>query len=80
MKSVSYVSTGKPAERRYFEKYDTVDKLFLVVDDALKRKAAEISVTYDETLGFPKSIKIDYIKLAIDDEIAFNITGFQAIK
>lgn len=78
--SVSYVATGTPAETRYFEKYDTVDELFLVIDDALERKAAEISVTYDETLGLPTRIYIDFEKLALDDEIAYNVTEFQALQ
>ena len=78
--SVLYAATGKPAESRYFEKYDTIDEMFLVVDDALKRKAAEISVTYNETLGFPTSIYIDFIKQAVDDEIAYGVTEFQTLK
>jgi hypothetical protein len=77
--SVSYAATGRLAESRYFEKYDTVDELFIVIDDALGRKADEISVTYDEKLGFPTRIYIDFVKQAVDDEIAYDVSGFQVL-
>ncbi len=76
--SVLYAATGKPAESKYFDKYDTVDELFLVIEDTIKRGADEISVTYDETLGFPTRIYIDFVKQAVDDEIAYNISDFQS--
>ena len=75
--SVSYVATGMPAQSEYFVKYDTVDKLFLIIDNALKQGADEITVTYDETFGFPTHINIDFVKQAIDDEIAYNVTEFR---
>jgi hypothetical protein len=78
--SVSYAATGRPAESRYFEKYDSVDELFLVIDDALGRRAAEISVTYDEKLSLPTRIYIDFVKQAIDDEIAYDVSEFETLK
>jgi hypothetical protein len=78
--SVSYAASGKPAESKYFDKYDTMDELFLVIEDAIKRGAAEISVTYDETSGIPTRISIDFVKLAIDDEIAYDISNFQGLR
>jgi len=78
--SVVYAASGQAAESRYFERYDTMDEVFLVIDDALKRGAEEISVTYDETVGFPASIYIDFVKQAVDDEIAYEVTEFRALR
>jgi hypothetical protein len=60
--SVTCVGTGQPAESKYFEKYDTVEELFAVIDDALARKAAEMTVNYDAATGVPARIYIDYVK------------------
>jgi len=78
--SVAYAATGMPAESQFFERYDTLDKLFQVINQALEGKAAEISVSYDETLGFPRQIYIDFVKEAVDDEIAYNVSGFQVTR
>ena len=76
---VTYVANGEPADSKHFGKYDTVGELFSVIDDALTRKPGEISITYDESLGFPASIRIDFVKQAADDEIAYTVSEFQTL-
>jgi hypothetical protein len=78
--SVLYVANGNTPEQPYFERYDTIEDLFLVIDDALDQEAHEIDVTYDETLGFPTRIAIDFIEAAIDDEVTYTISRFQAFE
>jgi hypothetical protein len=76
--SVTYVSSGKPAEGKYFEKYDTIEELFIVIDEAFDREADKIEITYDDIKGFPTRISIDFIEQAADDEIAYVISDFQS--
>lgn len=78
--SVSYLADGTAADAKYFEKYDTIDELFLIIDDAIDQKADEIKVTYDEELGFPTRIHIDFMKEAVDDEMTYDITEFQILE
>jgi len=59
-----------------FDAFDTVEGLFDMVDDAIDRDAYQLEVTYDEELGFPTRIAIDYFENTIDDEITVTITAF----
>ena len=63
-----------------FSQYDTVDKLFGVVQAALDRRAQGIRVTYDPTFGYPTRISIDENKVAVDDEISLTISRFEVLK
>ena len=63
-----------------FEKYSTIEKLFNVLDSALNGGADKVTVDYNIDYGYPQSINIDYIKDAIDDEMAFEISEFEILK
>ncbi|MEW5830116.1 MAG: DUF6174 domain-containing protein [Chloroflexota bacterium] len=58
--------------------FDTVEKLFAYVERALN-EADKVEVTYDASYGFPSQVSVDWIELAVDDELAFTITGFEAL-
>lgn len=55
----------------------TVDSLFQVIEDAIKQKANTVSVEYDQMYGYPTSIAIDFIELAADDEVNYQIRDFK---
>lgn len=52
----------------------TVSELFDVVEEALS-DADSLVVEYDQQLGFPKDVAIDYIEMVADDEIWYTITN-----
>ena len=62
-----------------FDIFDTVNGLFSTIDDAIDQNAHQLDVTYDEQLGFPTMIAIDYIENTIDDEITITATGLTQI-
>jgi hypothetical protein len=73
---------GQPIPSNFansFNQVATVDKMFDVLDSAID-KADSVKVEYDPLYGFPKSIQIDYIKAAMDDEISYYIAGFELLK
>jgi hypothetical protein len=78
--SIVAVSDGKPVNREYFNKHDSIAKLFQVIEDALARKAHRLSVTYHPTLGYPTKIDIDYNKQLADEEISLTIDNLQPLK
>ncbi len=57
--------------------YNTIDDLFSVIDEARKGKADKLSTSYDDNLGYPLEIEIDYDKRAIDDEVGYTISGYK---
>ena len=72
---------GQPLDEQFratFEEAATVEGLFSLAAEALK-DADKVTVTYDPNLGIPVSIDIDWIELAIDDEISYHVRGFEAL-
>ena len=49
--------------------YLTVLELFDTVQDAIDLSASDIDVIYDETLGYPIEIHIDFNRRFVDDDI-----------
>jgi hypothetical protein len=58
----------------------TVDALFTVLDDAIDRDAARIDVQYDEALGYPLSMYIDYDERIADEEVTYQASGLRALR
>jgi hypothetical protein len=74
--SVIYVGTGLPVGNNNFIRYDTIEEMFQVIEDAINQNADEIKVEYNADLGYPTRIEIDFIKMAVDDEITYTISNF----
>ncbi|BAY77722.1 hypothetical protein NIES25_41900 [Nostoc linckia NIES-25] len=80
-KSITSVATGQPVENReFFQKYNTIPKLFNVIQDAISRKASNLDVNYSPRLGYPTQINIDYNSQIADEEIYLTIENFEQIK
>jgi len=76
---VRYIASGDQASDEFFNRFDTADKLFEVIRDAYDRKADTISVAYDASSGIPISVTIDYLKNAVDEELAFTVGKFELL-
>ncbi len=51
----------------------TIEQLFDIIDEAIKRHADEILVTYDSSLGYPNTVAIDYQKILADEEVSYTV-------
>lgn len=78
--SMVAASNGQPVNREYFTKYDSIAKLFDIVEDAIAKKAHRVSVTYHPTLGYPTQITIDYDQMMADEELYITIDNLQPLK
>lgn len=61
---------------KYSESFQTIDELFEVIESA-RKKADKLKVEYNQKLGYPETIEIDYIKEAIDDEVTYKVDNFK---
>ncbi len=61
-----------------FEQAGTIEGLFAIAEENLAN-ADEVGVTYDAAYGFPASIVVDRIKLAMDDEISYYVENFEVL-
>ena len=60
-------------------KYATIDRIFSELDTDSVREADKLTVSYDPTYGFPTEISIDFIELAMDDELGLYVTAFEPL-
>ncbi|WP_207714036.1 DUF6174 domain-containing protein [Scytonema sp. UIC 10036] len=74
--SVTSVSTGQSVNREFFDKYDTIPKLFDAIADAIARRADSLKVKYDPAFGYPTQINIDYSYQMADEELFLTIENF----
>jgi hypothetical protein len=71
--------TQVPALEYMPDYFKTISELFDVIRDARSQKANKIVADYDSELGYPKSIDIDYVKDAVDDEVAYLVSNYKEL-
>ena len=72
---------GKAVEgefAQYIEEAASIERLFDIAEKNAS-EAEEIQVTYDAQYGFPTAINIDFIKMAVDDEISYYVNNFNPL-
>jgi hypothetical protein len=72
------VAPDDPIRAHDNERLMTIDGVFGFARDAI-RNADETKVAYDAARGHPTSLSIDYIKLAMDDELGVNIADVRPL-
>ncbi|MBD2773603.1 DUF6174 domain-containing protein [Iningainema tapete] len=77
--SITNAATGQPVNPDFFQKYDTIPKLFNLTKKAIVGGAFSVNVQYDSTLGYPTQINIDYNSQIADEEIYLSIKDLQEI-
>ena len=71
---VTHIESGTVLDPAFTDGFTDIDGVFDLVAEAL-READEITVEYDEAMGFPKDVSIDYITDAVDDELSLVLTA-----
>ncbi len=59
------------------ERVLTVAALFDLLEDAYDRNAARVDVTFDDELGYPTSLYIDYDEGIADEEVGYTVADVQ---
>lgn len=57
----------------------SVDQLFDTIQDAIAQRAAQLTVQYDATAGFPSQTNIDYKASVADDEVTYAMSNVHPI-
>lgn len=57
----------------------TVEALFEKVEEAIDLDADDLEVRYHPELGYPLEIAIDYVELAVDDEVTYTASNLTPI-
>lgn len=69
-----YVESGLAVPDDVAPSFPSVDGLFELLRSAYEEDAHEIRVTYDPVLGAPVDFWIDYIEMAVDEELGMRVT------
>ena len=59
--------------------YATIDRVFSELQSDRIQKADKLTVSYDPTYGFPVEVSIDFIELAVDDELYLSVSAFEPL-
>ena len=70
---------GRDVDPRYAATFPAVEGLFDVLDDAVRRRAADIQATYDPQRGYPTAFYIDYERNVADEGQGYQIQAFRAL-
>jgi hypothetical protein len=66
-----------PIAPENFNRYQTVDELFAIIQQAIEQKAHRINVTYHPKRGAPTSVFIDYSANMADEERGYEIRALK---
>lgn len=69
--AVRVLETGEPEEFFDPEAFPTVEDLFQTIREALDRDPFRIRAEYDDLLGYPRDVFIDFEQNVIDEEFGF---------
>jgi hypothetical protein len=71
------VINGVPEPAKGLDGFNTVEKLFERIRQAISRGQYRISVKYDDQLGYPRSADLDPRREVSDDELFFVVRSFR---
>lgn len=77
--NASFADSGEPLPDNLDYNRMSVNDVFQLIDDAIAGGAHSVNVTYDSQTGQPLSVGIDYIEMAVDDEVGFNLSPVQEV-
>ena len=80
IQSVVVLEDGTTVERDRWDRYLTVEQVFTTIEEALDENAAIVRVGYDDSLGYPRDVFIDYSEMIADEERGFTIDNLSAIR
>lgn len=78
--SITYADNGAAADPELFKEYDSITKLFGLIQEGINRKAANLTVKYHPRFNYPTQINIDYSLQMADEELYLTVENFQVIR
>ncbi len=70
----------QPLDNKFKDNQQTINYFFSKIQDAIDRKAAVITVKYNEQYGYPETLSIDYDKMIADEELRLSAKNFRKLK
>ncbi|MBD2252437.1 DUF6174 domain-containing protein [Nostoc parmelioides] len=77
--SITPVNPEQAINPEFFQKYNTIPKLFNVIQYAIQSQAFSLDISYNHKFGYPTRINIDYNSQIADEELFLTIENFEVI-
>ncbi|NJD20903.1 MAG: hypothetical protein FIA95_16665 [Gemmatimonadetes bacterium] len=69
----TYTATGAPLASGLEAAFPSVEGLFDLLEDAVKRDAWSVTINWNAEFGFPSDLYVDYDGSAINDEVGYRV-------
>ena len=66
-----YTASGNAVSAQFQELFPTVDGLFALIESARRQKVHQLIVEYDDAMGYPVRVSIDFDRNHVDDEVSY---------
>ena len=73
-----YADSGTAVDTALFAHYRSVDRMFAFLHDVIASKPDSIAVAFDPVWGYPTQVTVDPNFTTVDEEFAFQVSGFTA--
>ncbi|QMU61994.1 MAG: hypothetical protein GKR92_09930 [Gammaproteobacteria bacterium] len=70
VETVRYADTGDDVDPQHYGDFNTIEGMFLFVEQALEKNPADLIIAYDEEYGYIKELSVDFKENIADDEIS----------
>jgi len=74
-----YADSGTAVDTVLFADYRSVDRMFAFLRAVMAAKPDSISITFDPVWGYPTQVTVDPNFTTIDEEFAFQVSGFAIV-
>lgn len=78
--SIIKLRTSETVKYSFFSEYETIPKLFSLIEHNLGEQMNSFCVEYDASLGYPKKISIDRRRDTTDDELEIEVSNFEVLQ
>jgi len=70
VEAVRYADTGEDVDPQHYGDFNTIEGMFMFVEQAIAKNPADLSIAYDEKYGYIKELSVDFKENLADDEIS----------
>lgn len=77
--SIKIAESGLIDDSVKWKNFDTVEKIFGIIEVAIGKNPATLDVEYDEKLGYPEKLRLEYSFSMTDDELAVDILHIERL-
>ena len=80
IKEVRYADSGDEVDPSHYNQHSTIEGMFTLVELALEKNPADLTIAYDAEYGYIKELTVDYQANIADDEITIIASNMKPMK